>query len=426
MKKSIITFVIIIVMFMVFSACYLMQKINHNNVPSLDVVAVNDIKQSVIENWNTLNISADKKHGLDFTVLDMQNNIVAKTSENLNSDINSAISHCDTIVDIYNDNEYLGKLIIYNDYDDNLHENRKSLYLTCFTLISVFLFICIIFAVYIYISVFKPFNKLQLFAKNVAMGNLDVPLEMDKQNVFGAFTESFDIMRDELKSARLAEQVANKSKKELVAQLSHDIKTPVASIKVVSELLTAKVQNGKEITVNDIQHFDTIGKKSDQINTLITNMFNATLEELQELKVDVSEQSSQNITDIICTTDYFSKVQAIDIPECLIYADLNRLTQVIDNIISNSYKYANTDIELKSSFDDDFLLIEFLDFGNGVSEDELPLLFNKFYRAKNSDGKSGTGLGLYISRYLMNKMHGEIMCENTQNGFKITIMLKLI
>ena len=86
-------------------------------------------------------------------------------------------------------------------------------------------------------TVFKPFKKLQSFAVNVARGNLDIPLKMDKNNPFGAFTESFDIMREELAAARQSEYAANRSKKELVASLSHDIKTPVASIKAVSELM---------------------------------------------------------------------------------------------------------------------------------------------------------------------------------------------
>ena len=74
------------------------------------------------------------------------------------------------------------------------------------------------------------------FAERIADGNLDIPLKMDRQNLFGAFTESFDIMRTELKKSRIAEANANESKKELVAKLSHDIKTPIASIKAASEV----------------------------------------------------------------------------------------------------------------------------------------------------------------------------------------------
>lgn len=89
---------------------------------------------------------------------------------------------------------------------------------------------------YLQRAIIKPFGKMKRFAQRIAGGNLDIPLEMDRRNLFGAFTESFDLMRSELKKARMAEARANASKKELVAKLSHDIKTPVASIKAASEV----------------------------------------------------------------------------------------------------------------------------------------------------------------------------------------------
>jgi signal transduction histidine kinase len=252
----------------------------------------------------------------------------------------------------------------------------------------------------------------------VAAGELDFPLEMDKGNQFGAFTESFDLMRDELAKARENERLANESKKELVASLSHDIKTPVASIKAVSEIMSVKSQNEEEK-----RQLAIINAKADQINTLITNMFNATLEELQRLSVTVTEESSAMLYDIIKNADYNGSASISHIPECIMLADPQRLQQVVDNIISNSYKYAGTSINVTAVIKDQYLEIEFRDYGQGVSSEEIPLLFHKFYRAKNSSGKNGAGLGLYISKYLMNKMDGNIGCRNTGDGFAVTVKL---
>jgi signal transduction histidine kinase len=252
----------------------------------------------------------------------------------------------------------------------------------------------------------------------VAEGKLDIPLEMDKGNIFGAFTESFDLMRDELAKARENERIANQSKKELVASLSHDIKTPVASIKAVSEIMIVK-----SVDEETKRQLEVINSKADQINTLITNMFTATLEELQELKVTVTEESSTVLYEMLKNTDYNSRVTVSSIPECIVLADKMRLLQVIDNIISNSYKYAGTSIGVSANIKGKCLEMEFKDYGSGVSQDEIPLLFNKFYRAKNSAGKSGSGLGLYISKYLMKKMSGDIDCRNTGEGFAVVIKL---
>lgn len=113
------------------------------------------------------------------------------------------------------------------------------------------------------------------------------------------------------------------------------------------------------------------------------------------------------------------------IPKCEIMADPLRLQQVIDNIVSNSYKYAGTSILVSFAVKDGFLEAEFRDYGPGVGEEELPLLLHKYYRAANAKGKSGGGLGLYISKYLMNRMAGDLECRNTKDGFAVTIKLKI-
>ena len=80
----------------------------------------------------------------------------------------------------------------------------------------------------------------------------------------------------------------------------------------------------------------------------------------------------------------------------------------MDNIIGNSYKYADTDIEVSGRFDGDCLAVTVRDFGPGVASEELSLLCEKFYRAGNATGKSGSGLGLYLSRYFIEQMGGTL------------------
>jgi len=269
-------------------------------------------------------------------------------------------------------------------------------------------------------NVLAPFRKLRMFARNVAMGNLDVPLEMDRQGSFGAFTESFDLMREELKKARENERAADRSKKELVASLSHDIKTPVASIKATTELMLVSATDEKERA-----QLERIESKAEQINTLITDMFHATLEELQALSVTVAEVHSTALPRLIENADHKGFVSPFDIPNCIVLADTVRLQQVFDNVIGNSYKYAGTDISVQADFDGPFLVIIIEDRGPGSPEDELPLLTNKFYRGNNAAEKSGYGLGLHISKTLLEDMSGDLKCENRPHGFAVTIRLRL-
>lgn len=394
----------------------------YKNKEDVDVAAVNDIAESLAKEWNSIRYTElpCMNYKMDYVVLDNENHLVRATRRGLNNDLSSAIRNRDTIVDIKSNNKVLGKLIIYNNTNIVWQQYRNYLLVFSVSIMFIAAILCILYLVYIDRTIFRPFNKLQGFARHVAEGNLAIPLEMDKGNLFGAFTESFDIMREELNKARENERLANQSKKELVASLSHDIKTPVASIKAVTEVMHIRSTDEKQK-----KQLEIINSKADQINTLITNMFNATLEELQELKVRVTEQSSQVLYDLIRDADYYSQVNITGISECIIMVDVLRLAQVIDNLISNSYKYAGTSIHVSTLIRGKYLEIGFKDYGVGVTEDEIPLIFNKFYRSKNSEGKSGSGLGLYISKYIMDKMSGDIYCENTGDGFIVILKLPI-
>lgn len=389
----------------------------------LNLVKVNDITQSLVKDWNSLdpNNLPGLEHGYNYVILDINNEFVASTTINLNTELSMAIKNRDTIIDIQSDGVMYGRLIIFNDTGSLLSKYQYKLLFLSITVTVLCVLMCMFSFLYVDRAIFNPFRKLQSFSRNVAQGKLDLPLEMDRGNLFGAFTESFDLMRSELSKARENERKANQSKKELVASLSHDIKTPVASIKAVGELMSAKVKD-KAIK----EHLEIIITKADQINSLITNMFNATLEELQELKVTISEESSLILKDLIKKSDYRQKVKLAIIPECLIYIDIIRLEQVIDNIISNSYKYTDTDISVTFKIEDGYLEINFQDYGQGVCDNEIPLLFNKYYRTNSAVGKSGAGLGLYISKFLINKMSGEITAIKNIDGFMIKIKLLIV
>ena len=384
-----------------------------------DSVEVNTAVQSVTSDWE--NIAAHKNvTGLDYTVLDRDGNVLFKTKQGLSESVNEAVINRDTILDIETTEGVSGKIIIHSESSQRLSETQKETAAVIVLAEVVQLVMCTAYSVYIDRAVIKPFKKLEDFAESVAGGNLDIPLKMDRGNIFGAFTESFDIMRSELKKARIAEAKANDSKKELVAKLSHDIRTPVASIKAASEVGAAISENEKSR-----QNYTRIIHKADHINTLVTNLFSATLEELQQLTVEPADMKSSELSDMLADADYFHYAEIPAVPECLIYADKLRLQQVFDNIFANSYKYANTKINVEILLKDGRLSVKIEDFGGGVPSEEVPILKEKFKRGKNSENIEGAGLGLYISDCFMKEMGGELVIENGRNGLAAEILIKL-
>lgn len=353
--------------------------------------------------------------------------IYLKTDTNYQSEVIEAIQKSKILMDYETGDRLLGKIVFSGQGDalDSLRLIIRNRMMQAYigTLLIGYLLVWLIYYFYV-----RPFRKLQQFAGNVAKGNLDAPLFISQNNYFGAFTESFDLMREELKKARENEYRANISKKELVAELSHDMKTPIATIKATCEVMKLKAVSMKDESekTDILEKTGIIEQKADMIDQLIGNMFHATLEELENLKVEAVEEASTSILDMFDELHYYEDIQVVnEVPECLVYMDQLRLKQVIDNIVNNSYKYAGTRIEVSFQNQEKGIVVEIRDFGEGMQEEELPFVTEKFFRGANGKGKSGSGLGLFLAKYFMDHMQGGFECYNDQ-GFVVRLFLRKV
>lgn len=383
-----------------------------------DTLEVNECLKTIEENYNDKNYYYK---GLDYTFVDNNDYVIYKSSKSKTNSLNQAIKNNDIILDVKVDNKVVGKIYIKNSTEELIHKYKKTLFVIIIVISVVQLLLIIGYFIYLNKIVIKPFNNLNDFAYRVAEGNLDIPLNMDKKHIFGSFSEAFDLMRSELKKARINEKKANDAKKEIVAKLSHDIKTPVASIKSTSEL-------GYEIadTKEEKNYFNQINIKTDQIKVLVDNLFNSSINEITEIDVNASNYNSSILTSLIKNSDYLNKLNSFSIPDCNIYIDKMRMQQTLDNIINNSYKYAATKIDIDIKKDKDYLVISFRDYGEGVSDLDLPLLKEKYKRGSNVKDEDGAGLGLHLANYFMEKMNGKLELENTSPGFKVIIYIRII
>lgn len=384
-----------------------------------DTVAVNEIVQTVRRDWDNLDAHVNVS-GFDYVVLDAGGTVLYRTRPGLSESVNAAVAHRDTMLDVEAGGTPVGKLIIYNDDALTRQLEKRAVVTAAAAAMLLQLGICAGYFYYLRRTMVLPFRRLERFAQRVAGGNLDIPLEMNRHNLFGAFTESFDLMRAELKKARLAEARANAAKKELVAKLSHDIKTPVASIKAASEVGAALAADDKTR-----ENYRQIVQKADQINTLVTNLFSATLEELQELTVTPSDMDSAELPALLENADYLHRAALPNLPDCLLLADKLRLQQVFDNIFANSYKYAGTEIDVTVKLEEGYLAVCVEDYGGGVTEEELLHLKEKFKRGGNAQGIEGAGLGLYISDHCMREMGGRLTVENGTAGLRAVVQIAL-
>lgn len=397
--------------------------INKISAEQLDMVEVNNsfkqieaiLDDSSRENWKE--ISEELENQYECTILFYDD-----------SDYQSRLLEClkkgDVVLDYEHDGKLLAKISFVNT-TINFEEQKEALMRIVLVAISAIWFLGMVLFVYFYMGYVRPFHKLKNFAGEVARGNLDMPLSMTKSNYFGVFTESFDIMREELRRAKENEYKANVSKKELVAELSHDIKTPIATIKAACEVI--EVKSAKSEGIGGLELHDKvqlIEKKADVVEQLINNMFHATLEELEVLKVEPQEELSTCIDEMFKELQVYGNIHIENqIPQCLLWMDKLRMVQVIDNIVNNAMKYAKTDVHISYSQRDNGILIRIMDDGPGVPEEDLAKVSEKFYRGSNVAGENGSGLGLYLTKMFMEKMEGQMNCYN-DNGFVVELFLR--
>lgn len=397
--------------------------INKISAEQLDMVEVNNsfkqieaiLDDSSRENWKE--ISEELENQYECTILFYDD-----------SDYQSRLLECLKKGDVVLDYEHDGKLfakISFVNTTINFEEQKEALMRIVLVAISAIWLLGMVLFVYFYMGYVRPFHKLKNFAGEVARGNLGMPLSMTKSNYFGVFTESFDIMREELRRAKENEYKANVSKKELVAELSHDIKTPIATIKAACEVI--EVKSAKSEGIGGLELHDKvqlIEKKADVVEQLINNMFHATLEELEVLKVESQEELSTCIDEMFKELQVYGNIHIENqIPHCILWMDKLRMVQVIDNIVNNAMKYAKTDVHISYSQRNNGILIRIKDDGPGVPEEDLAKVSEKFYRGSNVAGENGSGLGLYLTKMFMEKMEGQMNCYN-DNGFVVELFLR--
>ncbi len=410
-------------------AAFSAQDENAYSVRGEQILLLNDIVKDAGDNWGNLYVLKDNDYGVDFAILNTEDTVLFSGLKDDNAgetlSVPAAIKKGYPYTYITKGDIILGSVILREDGLGNLRSIRNGMIIGL-TVFGVFLIIiACLYGKHIRKNIIDPFDNMKNFAGRIAEGKLDEVLVMDKNNMFGSFTESFDIMREELEASKKREIALQRRERELVASLSHDLKTPITGIKVTTELLRAKLAAGKTDDMDD--KLDNIYKKTEQIDVLVSDLFSSTLDDLGEFKVVCADEPAKVLGELIKKYDDRSKVSSTDIPDVLIRIDTKRMSQVIGNIISNSYKYAGTAIDVSYKIEEEFLEMTIGDHGPGVPEDELSLIANKFYRGKDwKDGKQeGSGLGLYIAKTLMEKMDGELLPESKGDGLSITLLIPL-
>ncbi|SHM17755.1 sensor histidine kinase [Ruminococcus flavefaciens] len=327
------------------------------------------------------------------------------------------------------DNEYVIKEINNKLYRiEYIDKQKKSNRMLIAVDIALAVFTLIILAVFVFIKkkLLKPFNELSTLPEQLSKRNLVIPLKEHKSRFFGKFVWGMDMLRQELEHSRQKSLEYAKNEKTFLLSLSHDIKTPLAAIKLYSKALSKGIYSSPE---KQLEAAESINDKANEIEKIVNELSANLSSEFMDFDVRCSEFY---LSDVMSKIEkyYSDKLSVIgtsfsidEYSNCMLHGDADRLEEVLQNIIENAMKYGDgNSISISFSDEEDCRLITVTNTGCTLPDKELPHIFDSFWRGSNAGSQNGSGLGLYICRRLMELMGGSIFAEISSGCMNITVV----
>lgn len=281
-------------------------------------------------------------------------------------------------------------------------------------------------------EILTPLKNASELPEKLALGQIK-SLELSSKNKYlKKLSWGLDMLQEKLQAEKENNYRLEKEHKTMVAGLSHDIRTPLSTIKNYAIALAEGVYTKPEEIEKALE---IIISKTDEIEKLSRKLIRSAEKEVelgsfesenQELYLNEIHNKLLNI--ISEKTDRLPiKFEAERPPEnLLLKADINLLDQLFNNIVDNALKYGDLKkLSLTYKTEDYYQLLELENTGPQIPAKELKHIFNSYYRGSNVESESGFGLGLYISKKIMSSLEGDIYAQNTDQGVKIVLVFKM-
>lgn len=313
---------------------------------------------------------------------------------------------------------------------DYVHESTENagILVNADIIIGIMALAVIVVFTFVRQKILMPFSQFADVPYELSKGNLVIPVKESKNRYFGRFLWGVELLRENMEQQKQRELKLQKDKNTLLLSISHDIKTPLSAIKLYSKALAANLYKDSS---RQLEIAEKINKKADEIEKFVSQIARASSEEYLSLDVNTGEFLLSGLVNRV--NGYYSEKLKLAntmfgigrYTDCLVYGDISRTEEVLQNIIENAIKYGDgKNISISISEEEGCILVSVKNSGSTLPETEMPHIFDSFWRGSNAGSNKGSGLGLYICRQLMYKMDGDIFAEIKGGDMVVTAVLK--
>lgn len=288
--------------------------------------------------------------------------------------------------------------------------------LVCEFLIAALFVVAAVFFVYIDRKVILPFNRLAEYPERIAKNeNADV-LPETKNRYFGKYVWGMNMLRDRLSGDSKKLRKLEKEQLTLVSTIAHGIKTPVANIKLYSEAIRSGLFREDGIPdEKDSEVADKIEKNADDINALLKDLLDSASKGVVVFEPHIEAFYLTEIGKFI-KDEYGNRLAVLRIPlnietksDVMINSDKDGIMRILTQFMENAVKYGDgRGITVIVDKNEDGYIFSVKDKGSRVPENEIPYVFNSFWRGSNAEQVEGNGLGLYEASFIARKLGGDV------------------
>ena len=290
----------------------------------------------------------------------------------------------------------------------------------------VFLIPLIITLIYLDKTILKPFREFSEYPEKLSRGLVMEGLPESRDRFFGRYIWGMNMLGNKLDSDRKEIDRLLYDRKKFISTLAHGIKTPVANIKLYSEAIQSGLYRGGEPDPKDREIAGKISKNADDIAELVRGILEdpGAVRESFVPKIsafyleDVKKRIEESFDNRLKLSSIPFEIEVTGNP--MVQSDIEAIVRCVTQLMENAIKYGDgTGIRVSLYRQDDITYFSVINNGATLGEDEIPFVFNCYYRGTNSSGKEGSGIGLYEARSVARGLGGDIMMKVEKNETEV-------